>query len=81
MTIRETIVALCIALALPVTAHAGGPVIVEETPQVDADTEDGRIPGWVVVGGLLIIGAALIGGGSDCTCFDQPDDGGGSCGC
>lgn len=83
MNIPQTLVALATGAALLIASpgHAGGPVIIEETPLVEADTEDGRIPGWVVPVGILIIGALLIGGGDNCTCNDQPEDGGGSCGC
>lgn len=53
-------------------ATAGGPVIIEETdPVVAPQTEDGRIPGWVVPVGVAVILIALVAGGS--TCNGEPE--------
>lgn len=74
MNIRETVLALCIALALPVTAQAGGPVIIEEPPQVEADTEDGRIPGWVIPVAVIAIAILSSGGSDTCNGDEAPSE-------
>lgn len=75
--------ALAASLILPPPAYAGGPVLVEDATE-DAAPQEKRpcVIGCLALGAIVIIGiAALAGGGSDCTCHDQPTDGGGSCGC
>lgn len=75
--IRTTLLASAIGIAALLTApvHAGGPVLVEEPPQVEADTEDGRIPGWVVpaaVGSIVLL--AIVIGSDTCNGDAQPTE-------
>lgn len=75
------IILLAALLATPL--HAGGPVIVTEEPPI-ADVRPQGDGGKWVVPVIVVLGAFAIlagGGGSACICNDQPDDGGGSCGC
>ncbi len=77
---------LTAAILAPLPAHAGGPVIIEDA--YEAEPAPKLTPGEKIAlaAGLLILGGLLLGnGGGDspaaCTCNDQPEDGGGSCGC
>lgn len=74
---------LTAALLAPLPTFAGGPVIVEDA--YEAEPKPRLTPGEkiAIAAGLLVLGAFIIGngGGSDCTCNDQPEDGGGICGC
>lgn len=76
MTIRMTILAATIGLSALITApvHAGGPVIIEETPLVEADTEDGRRPGWIVPAAIftVVLIAIASGGGDVCNGDEEP---------
>jgi hypothetical protein len=70
---------LITAIAMPISAQAGGPVIIEDAHEAEArPSSEGR---WVVpvIVGLLIVGAIASGGGNDVLCQgpdDQPKDGG-----
>jgi hypothetical protein len=70
------LLALALAICTAMPAHAGGPVIIEEP-------EEGRpqvllSPGEKIAltAGLILLGALVLGGGSDdCPC-NTPDEGG-----
>lgn len=71
MNIRSTLLALAVTFALPLSAQAGGPVIVEDTTVEAAPTEDGRLPPWLIPVGIVAVAIILAGGGSTCNGGDQ----------
>lgn len=71
MNIAQTILATAVILALPSLAHAGGPVVVEEEPVVEAAQPRS---GWIVpvIVGLIVICAIACGGGDDADTGPKP---------
>lgn len=61
MNIRETLLVLGLALALPITAQAGGPVIVEDDTEVVAEAPRS---GWILPV-LLLVTIAVIASSDD----------------
>lgn len=85
MTLKLHLLAALTGISLlTLPANAGGPVLIVEDAY-EAEPVPKLTPGEKIAlaAGLLVLGAFIIGngGGSDCTCNDQPDDGGGACGC
>lgn len=62
MNIRETLLVLGLALALPVTAQAGGPVIVEDDTEVVAESPRS---GWLLPVLLLVTVAVIASADGD----------------
>ncbi len=82
MTLKQTLLAFTLGIAaLTGPASAGGPVIEDaaEAEPLVRSHNNRLVP--ILFG--LAVAAILLGGGggSDCTCNDQPDDGGGACEC
>jgi hypothetical protein len=81
---KQILLPLALIAALAAPLHAGGPVIIEDA--YEAEPAPRLTPGekLAIAAGLILVGALIFGGGGSddaCTCIDQPEDGGGSCGC
>jgi hypothetical protein len=71
------LLALTFALGVALPAHAGGPVIIEDT--YEAEPAARLSPGQQIalVAGLIVVGALIFGGGDSDACpCNTPDDGG-----
>ena len=78
MTIRTTLISATVGMSIASTAHAGGPVIVEdayEAAPLVRSHNNRLVP--ILFG--LAVAAILLGGGSDSPCNtpDEPTEPGG----
>ena len=72
MTIRTTLIAATVGMSIASTAHAGGPVIVEDAAEAAplVRSHDNRL---VPILFGIAVAAILLGGGGDSPC-NTPDE-------
>ncbi len=78
MTIRTTLIAATVGMSIASTAHAGGPVIVEDAAEAAPLVRSHNNRLVPILFGIAVA-AILLGGGSDSPCNtpDEPTEPGG----
>jgi hypothetical protein len=64
--------AITLAAFTATSAHAGGPVIVEDATEAAPAPRHNKVPAWVIVALGAVVVAAISGGGSD-ACNGDPE--------
>lgn len=75
------VIALAVVLCVPLQAHAGGPVIIEEPYENLPTPALSPAEKIALAAGLILVGAFILGSGGSDDCACNTRDEGGQCVC